>query len=76
MLSFGRFKCFDFSIAEPGAEFLRLFMHIHNQLRSIDTVRKSREILDQRSCGQLTTRFSPLQDEGSQIGSCGVDRSR
>jgi hypothetical protein len=46
MPAFGRLKFFDFGIAEPGAEFLRLFMHIHNQLRSVDTVRKSREILD------------------------------
>src|ERR1700724_2318781 len=75
MIAFGRFKFFKFSVAEPSAEFFRLFMHVHNQLRSVDTIRKSGEILDEGSRGQLTARFSSLEDEGSQVGPCGINRS-
>ncbi len=64
MILFAGFKFFKFGVAEPGAEFFRLFMHVHDQLRSVDTVRESGEILDERGRGQLTTRFSSLEDEG------------
>jgi hypothetical protein len=36
----------DFGVPEACAKFLRLPVHVHNQLRAIDPVGKSREILD------------------------------
>ena len=76
MMSFGGFKFFELGVHEPSDEFLRLFVHIHDQLRPVNAIGKSREILDERSCRQLTARFSTLKDEGSQVGPCGVNCSR
>src|SRR5260221_4774739 len=74
MMPFGGFKFFKFGVTEPSAEFFRLFMHVHDQLRSVDAIRKSGEILDEGSRGQLTARFSSLEDEGSQVGPRGINR--
>jgi hypothetical protein len=73
MMPLGGFKFFELGVPEPGTEFFRLFMHIHDQLRPVDAIRKTGEILDQRGRSQLTARFSSLENERSQVGPRGVN---
>src|ERR1700733_1589111 len=57
------FEFVDFSVAEASAEFLRLPVHVHDQLRAINPVGKSGEILDQRGRSELAAWFTTFQDE-------------
>ena len=60
-------------IGKTRAKLLRLLMHVHHQLRPIDSIGKSGEIFDQRRGGKLAARLPTLEHERFQIGSRGID---
>ena len=65
-----------FSIGKPGAKFFRLSVHVQNQLRSIDSIRKARIIFDERRRGKLPAGLSAFEHQRAEIGSRSVNRSR
>ena len=59
--------------AQLGAEANRLFFHILDELGALDSLRPAGKVLHQRGDGELPTRLVTLQNQGLQVGSCGVD---
>src|ERR1051325_7614855 len=69
-----RFEITSLSVRKSGPEFLRLGMHIHDQLWTVNSIWESREILYQCRCGELPARLSALEHERAQVRTGGVDR--
>src|ERR1700678_479025 len=68
------FEFVDLSVAETSAKFLRLPVHVHDQLRAINPVGESGEILDQRGRSELAAWFTTFQDEGRKVCPGRIDR--
>ncbi len=71
-----RLEVGDFGVGKSGAEVLRLFMHVQNELRSVDPFRKSGKIFHQRSGGKLAAGLAAFQNERIQIRASGINGSR
>ena len=56
-------------------ELLRLLVHPHNELRPVNSVRKSGEIFHRSRRGQLAARLSPFQNKGREVGTGGINRA-
>jgi len=74
MIIRARLEFVDFGVLEASAKFLGLPVHVHNELRTIDALRKPGKILNLSSCRELAAWFPTLQDERGKICSGGVDR--
>ena len=71
-----RLECAHLCILEFGAEFFGLPMHVHDQLRAVDSLGETGKILHQSGARKLAAWFSTFQDEWIQICARGVNRSR
>ena len=67
-----RFK--NRSVDEFGAESLGLLFHVFDQIRAVNAVGKAGEVLNLGGHRKLSAGFVPCDDQGLQIGPCGVDR--
>src|SRR6185437_1120957 len=61
---------------ELCSEALRLLFHVGDQFRALDSLRKSREILDQSGDGKLPSGLMAFEHQGFQAGARGVNRRR
>ncbi len=65
-----------FRVRKVRTEFLRLFVHVNDQLRTVDPVGKSRIIFDKRRGGKLSAGLTAFQHKRAQIGARRIDRGR
>ena len=70
------FEIGHFRIGKARAEFLRLLVHVHDQLRTVDAFREAGEIFDQRGRGKLTARLAAFEHEWIQVRAGGINRRR
>ena len=68
------FKIRDRRIGKPRTEFLRLLMHVDDELRAIDALRKSGKIFHHCRRGKLTARLPAFEDERIKIRARGINR--
>ena len=62
-----------FRVGKTGAEFLRLRVHVHDQLRAVDAFGKAGKILHQRGGGQLAAGLPAFEHERVQVRARGVN---
>src|SRR6266404_5967326 len=67
-------KGFDLRIRKARTEFLRLLVHVENQLRPVNPFRKSREIFHERRGRELPAGLAAFQDKRAQVGAGRVNR--
>ena len=60
-------------IGKTRSEFFRLGVHVHDQLRTIDAIGKSREILDHSRRGKLTPGLTAFEDKWAQLRARRID---
>ena len=70
------FKISHLGIRKAGPEFLGLRMHVQDQLRTIDPVRKAWEIFDHRGGGKLTARLAAFEHKWTEVRAGGINRRR
>src|SRR5436305_8235657 len=58
-----------------GAKARGLLLHIFDQLRALNTVGKTRKILNQGCNAELSARFMALNYQWVEIGTCRINRS-
>lgn len=61
-------------IGDTGAEFFRLGLHFHHQLRAHDAIGMTGEIFHFGGGRQLSARLGAGKEQGAEVGACGVDR--
>ena len=61
------FEIRHFRVGKARAEFLGLFVHVHDQLRALDAFGKTGKILDQGRGGELSAWLAAFQNERAQV---------
>src|SRR5207302_9195071 len=69
-----RLEAGRFGIRKTGAEFFRLRVHVHDQLRAVDAVGEPGKILDHGGGGKLSTGLGAFEDERIQVGAGSINR--
>ena len=68
------FEIGHFRIRKARAEFFRLRVHVHDQLRTVDAFRKAGKVFHHGRGGELAAGMASLEDERTQVGARGVNR--
>src|SRR5438034_629849 len=69
-------KIRHFGVRKARAELFCLFVHVQDELRPVNSVRKARVIFNERRRGELTTRLPAFEHEWTKVGARGVNRRR
>ena len=59
-----------------GAKACRLLLHVLDQLRTLNAIRKTRKVLHQRRHAELSTGLMTFDHERLQVGAGGIDSRR
>src|SRR5438477_4228955 len=55
-----------------GTKALRLLAHVLDEFGALDTLGKAGKVLDQSGDGELSARLVAFNDQGFQVGACGI----
>ena len=69
-----RLETGHFGVGEARAEFLRLRVHVQDQLRPVDAFGKTGKIFHHGGGRELAARMAAFEDERAQIRARGVNR--
>ena len=61
-------------VGKARAEFLGLLVHVHDQLRPVDSFGKAGKIFHQRGRGKLTARLAAFEHQRTQVRARGINR--
>ena len=71
-----RFEIRHFRVRKACAKVFCLFVHVQDELRTINSIGKARVIFDQGGRGKLAAGLSPFEHERIQIRTRSVNRRR
>ena len=56
------------AVLETRAEFLRLRVHVHDEIRAVDALGEAGKIFHRRGRGELASRLATFEDERGKLG--------